>query len=140
MAWIAKFPASDVRLAKIWPFWSITLLVYLVQNVLTSGLIVFKIWSQCRRARETRMRSLFSPDLHAVMRMVIESAAIYTTLMATALVLLFMEHPMRFMVYMIQTPLTGTSVLFRMNKILTKTRHCIRPFGRSGARRSERCS
>ena len=119
MVRVAQLNVTDLELAKIWPFWSTTLAVYLAQSIITSGLIIFKIWSQGRRARAARLVSLFSPSLHVAMRMVIESAAVFTALMAIALFLRVIEHPARYLVYMIQIPVTGVLTPFRKKLMLT---------------------
>lgn len=61
------------------------------QNIITTGMIAFKIWRQHRRSVDSGVISHSSLDLLTVMRIIIESAMIYT-LQLLILIILFPLH------------------------------------------------
>ncbi|KAH6874512.1 hypothetical protein BKA70DRAFT_1169862 [Coprinopsis sp. MPI-PUGE-AT-0042] len=69
--------------------------LYLVQNILTTGLIIYKIWSQHRKTMAVGIGSLNAPKLPSVMRIIAESAAIHTVLILLSAILLATGHPFR---------------------------------------------
>ncbi|KAH6885090.1 hypothetical protein BKA70DRAFT_1338183 [Coprinopsis sp. MPI-PUGE-AT-0042] len=90
-----------------WPFLNVPFPIYLAQNVLTTGLIVFKIWAQYQRSRAVGLMSLHTPSLVSIMRVIVESAAIYTGGTLVMVILRALDHPARFTIHCCLVPTTG---------------------------------
>jgi hypothetical protein len=101
----------DVRRIKgaLWPFLNVTFPLYFAQNVLTTGLILFKIWSRHRRGQAAGLAPpLNTPSLVSIMRIIIESAMINTMGMLVMVVLRALDHPGRLLLHCILVPIIGT--------------------------------
>lgn len=85
--------------------------LYLAQNVLTTSLVVIKIWLRHRETRHTGLVSLHTPSLVFVMRIIVESAAIYTTEILVAYVLLEVRHPARLFFLYLLNPSIGIAFI-----------------------------
>jgi hypothetical protein len=79
----------------------------LAQNLLTTALIVFKIWHQQIQGKAVGLVSVFGPRLTSAVRIVIESVALYTILILVLVVLRALDHPGRFIVHCMIPPSTG---------------------------------
>ncbi|KAF5315866.1 hypothetical protein D9611_004943 [Ephemerocybe angulata] len=62
-------------------------------NALTTGLIVYRIWGTHKESREAGLVVMSGTDLFTVMRIIIESAAIYTFGTFVSIVLFLVNHP-----------------------------------------------
>ncbi|KAH6874465.1 hypothetical protein BKA70DRAFT_1240457 [Coprinopsis sp. MPI-PUGE-AT-0042] len=91
--WISQQSSMVNVTAKRWPILTITFPLYFVQNFLTTGLILFRIWSRHRELKNAGIVSLNMPSLVALMRAIVESAAIYTTVLFLVVVLCSIDHP-----------------------------------------------
>ncbi len=73
--------------------------LYFAQNVITTGLLAFKIWVQHRASVANGVADVSSkPRLIQVLRIVIESAAIYTCQLLLLVIFCPMKHSARFIV------------------------------------------
>jgi hypothetical protein len=81
---------------------------YTTQTVLTTSLIVWKIYNQLQRTRNAGSVITFhTPNLVAIMRIMVESALVYTIGMIVQVGLTASDHPARIMANSLLTPLTG---------------------------------
>ncbi|KAH6871378.1 hypothetical protein BKA70DRAFT_1451219 [Coprinopsis sp. MPI-PUGE-AT-0042] len=103
------------------PILSMVFPLCLVQNILTTFLVIFKIWSQHTQAKSVGLVSLNSPQLVTFIRIIIESAAIYTAALLVLVILRAIDHPGRFFVHTTMPPLTGI-----MFVLLTVRTHIMR--------------
>ncbi|KAF9479179.1 hypothetical protein BDN70DRAFT_879040 [Pholiota conissans] len=62
------------------------------QNTITTGMIAFKIWRQHRRSRDSGVVNVSHLNLLAIMRIIIESAMIYTLQLLILIVLFPLEE------------------------------------------------
>lgn len=121
-----------------WPFLNLTFPLYFAQNVLTTGLIVYKIYSQHRIGKAAGLVPLNTPSLVSIMRIIIESAAIYTAGTLVVVVLRALDHPARLLMHAILAPTTGTShqSVLRRSSIDYAARYRFRAHDRSYSLRS----
>ncbi|KAF6763893.1 hypothetical protein DFP72DRAFT_1163798 [Ephemerocybe angulata] len=70
-----------------------TLPTNLCINALTTGLIVYRIWGTHKESRQAGLVAMSGMDSFTVMRIIIESAAIYTFGTFVSIVLFLMNHP-----------------------------------------------
>ncbi|KAJ2921391.1 hypothetical protein H1R20_g15706, partial [Candolleomyces eurysporus] len=71
----------------------ITFPLNLAQNILTTGLITYRIWSTQRKSRRAGIDTTSNLSLNKVVRIIIESAMIYTVEMFLMTVLFYIGHP-----------------------------------------------
>ncbi|KAH6885079.1 hypothetical protein BKA70DRAFT_1574548 [Coprinopsis sp. MPI-PUGE-AT-0042] len=90
-----------------WPLLRIIFPLYFTQNVLTTGLILFRIWHHRRGMINAGVASLNTPSLIALMRAVVESAAVHTAGLLVILVLRFLDRPGWYIGLLILHPTTG---------------------------------
>ncbi|KAF6745784.1 hypothetical protein DFP72DRAFT_781176, partial [Ephemerocybe angulata] len=106
------FPVISIILKIIYP-------LNLAQNILTTGLISYKIYAQHRLSRATGMFQ--GPkngiNLLTVVRIVIESALIYTAQQFVLLVLLLMDSPGQTVLHSTTVPSIG--IIFTLMAIRT---------------------
>lgn len=81
--------------------------LYVTQNVVTTSLVTLKIWCRYRETKKAGVVPLNAANLVLVMRIVIESAAIYTTQMLIWFVLHITRHPAMWFVLYLLAPSTG---------------------------------
>ncbi|KAH6909990.1 hypothetical protein BKA70DRAFT_1102195 [Coprinopsis sp. MPI-PUGE-AT-0042] len=97
-----------VTFVEIQPAIDITYPLNFTQNVLTTGLIAWKIW---RQHRESTGAGLIdhgtAPTLMRVIRVIIESAALYTVQLFIIIILYFTGHPAQWVVQMSMFPSMG---------------------------------
>ncbi|KAH6867247.1 hypothetical protein BKA70DRAFT_1497366 [Coprinopsis sp. MPI-PUGE-AT-0042] len=108
---------SDISSLAVtsWPLLNAAFPLYLAQNTLTTGLIISKIWLQTRQTRAAGLVPLNTPSLVSIMRVIIESAAIYTVGMLVMVVLRALDHFTRAIAHCCLVPVTGiTFVLMAM--------------------------
>lgn len=103
----------------------------LIQNVLTTGLIIVKIWMQYRRSSAMRVIDRSSRlNLIKIIRIVIESAMIYTIQLLVLITLYFrgdnFENIMGFAI----VPSTGEYYFLRFTFLVInfECRHCFRSY------------
>lgn len=104
------FRTTFIPLETIRPLLNTTFPLHLCQNVLTTGLIAFKIWTRHLEARRAGMQDSFTSNglnLIGVIRIVIESAAVYTLQMVLAVILQLIDHPARILLQHCLIPTTG---------------------------------
>ncbi|KAJ3502677.1 hypothetical protein NMY22_g18507 [Coprinellus aureogranulatus] len=94
------------------PPWAINLLkvpfpLNFVQNALTTSFIAYKIYGCHRLSQSSGLYARASIDLITVLRIVLESALIYTVVMFVAAVLVFVNHPSQVIVQHTVGPITG---------------------------------
>ncbi|KAH6885091.1 hypothetical protein BKA70DRAFT_128904 [Coprinopsis sp. MPI-PUGE-AT-0042] len=98
---------SDV-VGQAWPLLNAHFPLYVSQNILTTGLILFKIWSRYRQTKAIGIFALHTPNLLSVMRVIIESAALHTAALLVMLVLRILGNPSHFyLVHCIVPPTIG---------------------------------
>ncbi|KAH6885108.1 hypothetical protein BKA70DRAFT_1204937 [Coprinopsis sp. MPI-PUGE-AT-0042] len=105
--WVARQSTFGSVIGRRWPTLRITFPLYFAQNVLTTGLILFKIWSRHRSLRNAGITSLNTPSLVDLMRAIVESAAIYTAALLVMAVLRLLDHPGWFVSHVILYPTIG---------------------------------
>ncbi|KAJ3532532.1 hypothetical protein NMY22_g7707 [Coprinellus aureogranulatus] len=94
------------------PPWAINVLkvpfpLNFVQNALTTSFIAYKIYGCHRLSQRSGLYARASIDLITVLRIVLESALIYTVVMFVAAVLVFVNHPSQVIVQHTVGPITG---------------------------------
>lgn len=77
------------------------------QSTLTTGLIAYRIWKQHRMSQQAGVHASASLDLFTVMRIIIESALIYTLQQFMMIILYFTGHPSIVIVQHASVPSTG---------------------------------
>ncbi|KAJ2933413.1 hypothetical protein H1R20_g3657, partial [Candolleomyces eurysporus] len=78
------------------------------QNVITTGLIAYRIWKQHRRSQQVGVQMVSSSlTLYTVLRIIIESAFIYTFEQVLMIILYFTTHPAIVIVQHASIPSTG---------------------------------
>jgi hypothetical protein len=134
--WIYRQTDVSQVIVGAWPFLTIPFPLHLVQNFITTGLIVFKIWSQYRQTRTVGLVSFHTPSLVSIMRILVESAAIFTAGTLLMVVLCALDHPGQFIVHYCLAPLSGTLPRPRRHpsQIETEDRHCLCAHGPSDGR------
>jgi hypothetical protein len=105
--WIGSQTSAHLATTKRFPLLGAALPLYLAQNILTTGLIVYRIWTQHRRTKESGIVGLNTANLLSVIRVVVESAAVYTVVLLLMAVLRAMDHPGRFIVQYAHVPIAG---------------------------------
>jgi len=91
------------------------LALYLLQNALTTGLIMYRIWSQlCQAHTITRKRplSLHTPSIVSTIIIIVESAMIYTAGMMRMAIVICIRHPIQYLFYCCQVPIAGADHYF----------------------------
>ncbi|KAH6874475.1 hypothetical protein BKA70DRAFT_1480179 [Coprinopsis sp. MPI-PUGE-AT-0042] len=105
--WFANHIPFNLLRVQNWLPMALTPIFYLLQTTLTTSLIAWKIWSQSRRNTSVGLAPLHVPRLLSIMRIIVESAMIYTMGMLVMLVLLVLDHPARIAVHSCLVPITG---------------------------------
>ncbi|KAJ3536947.1 hypothetical protein NMY22_g5805 [Coprinellus aureogranulatus] len=77
------------------------------QNVLTTGLIAWKIWKQHRMSKKSGLKAAHRVSLLQVIRIIVESAMIYTFQVLSLVILYFLGHPLQFVFQSLTVPTTG---------------------------------
>lgn len=86
------------------------------QNVLTTGLIVFKIWQQHRLSASHGIVDRGSPlSLLRILRIIIESAMIYTLQVIVYMILFFCQSPAQIILQNMMIPSLGEPPLLVVN-------------------------
>ncbi|TFK20023.1 hypothetical protein FA15DRAFT_722304 [Coprinopsis marcescibilis] len=78
-----------------------------VQNLLTTGLISWRLWIQHRRSQRAGVMFTGGVSLLTIVRIVVESALIYTLEMLVMMVLFFIGHPAQIIFQHALVPTTG---------------------------------
>ncbi|KAH6885107.1 hypothetical protein BKA70DRAFT_1338231 [Coprinopsis sp. MPI-PUGE-AT-0042] len=107
LCWVARQSTVVNVSSRRYPPLRVTFPLYFTQNVLTTGLILFRIWSGHRRLKNAGIVSLNTPSLVRLMRAIVESAAIYTAVMLVMLVLRVLDHPVWYVSHLVLYPTTG---------------------------------
>ncbi|KAH6911213.1 hypothetical protein BKA70DRAFT_55145 [Coprinopsis sp. MPI-PUGE-AT-0042] len=79
----------------------------LSQTILTTGLIVWRIWSHYRQRTTIRLASVHTPCLPSIAYIIMESAAAYTAGMFFMLILISLDHPAKEVLRVCMIPITG---------------------------------
>ena len=82
---------------------------HLSQNVLTTGLIAYKIWKQHILSKKSGVRSISNITLLSVARLVVESAMVYTVQLFILIILFFLQDNFQIIVQSAVVPSVGTS-------------------------------
>jgi hypothetical protein len=92
--------------------------VNLSQNILTTGLIAYRIWCQHRESRACGLSQLSNPlNLTSLIRIIIESALIYTLHILILFILDLISHPAQVILHATLIPSIGqyrTLTVFRL--------------------------
>ncbi|KAH6885054.1 hypothetical protein BKA70DRAFT_1124209 [Coprinopsis sp. MPI-PUGE-AT-0042] len=125
--WIARQSTLvDVK-AKRWPILRITFPLYFTQNVLNTGLILFRLGSRHRDSQSAGIASLNTPSLVALMWAIVESAAIYTAALLAMVILCLIDHPGTYAGHLILYPMTGrimfTLIAIRVHAVQEQAKH-----------------
>ncbi|KAH6874481.1 hypothetical protein BKA70DRAFT_1240470 [Coprinopsis sp. MPI-PUGE-AT-0042] len=105
--WFANHVPFNLFRVQNWLPMASTPVFYLLQTTLTTSLIAWKIWSQTQRNTNVELAPLHVPRLLSIMRIIVESAVIYTIGMLVMLVLLILDHPARIAIHSCMIPITG---------------------------------
>lgn len=105
--WIAHQQDVGSLVVTRWPILNSTYPMYLAQNMITTALIVYKIWARYRGSRAAGVVSLNTPSLVSLMRAIVESAAIYTASMLVMVVMRALDHRSRLIPTFMLYPTTG---------------------------------
>ncbi|TFK29635.1 hypothetical protein FA15DRAFT_731794 [Coprinopsis marcescibilis] len=98
---------SSMAFTSVVPFLNATFPLNFAQNVLTTGLITYKIWEQHRASRRAGIISSSGLTLLDVIRILTESASVYTTQMFILMILFAINHPAQIIVQHALVPSTG---------------------------------
>ncbi|KAH6892758.1 hypothetical protein BKA70DRAFT_1571538 [Coprinopsis sp. MPI-PUGE-AT-0042] len=107
VVWFATQVPRHLFLVRSWPPIALAIIFYFIQTSLTTFLIVWKIRSQFRLRTDIGLVSVHVPRILSIMRIIIESALIYTTGMLTFLVFLLANNPGRLVIHSCMLPITG---------------------------------
>ena len=107
-----------------------------LQNVMTTGLITLKIWNQHRASTATGVVDRSSKlSLSRIMRIIIESAMVYTVQLFILIILFFLQDNFQIIVQSAVVPSVGTSwqITCRDQSLIFCRRFGLRPHCRSRA-------
>jgi hypothetical protein len=93
--------------------------LYAVQNIVTTSLVILRIFLAHRESKASGSVALNTTSLVMVMRIVVESAAIYTTEIVLAFVFRLLMHPARLLFLYLLTPSTGRSCFLASTKVFS---------------------
>jgi len=79
----------------------------LTQNVLTTGLIAWKIWTQHRLSKKSGLKVANRISLLQIIRIIVESAMVYTFQVLALVILYFVGHPLQFVFQTLIIPTSG---------------------------------
>ncbi|KAH6874479.1 hypothetical protein BKA70DRAFT_257323 [Coprinopsis sp. MPI-PUGE-AT-0042] len=97
-----------VIVVRNWPIMLVAPICYIAQTSLTTSLIVYRIFSQFRQTRDLGLASFHAPAVLPIMRIILESAVVYTTGMMALVVLAGLDHPARLTLHSCMIPVTGS--------------------------------
>ncbi|EAU89836.2 hypothetical protein CC1G_06988 [Coprinopsis cinerea okayama7 len=89
------------------PLFNTTFPLHLAQNVLTTFLIAYKIWMEHQKVKRIGIAVVGGMNLMSVIRIFIESAALYTIEMLLAVIFFFARHPAQVIFQHALIPTTG---------------------------------
>lgn len=92
---------------QILPVFYITFPLNLAQNILTTGLISWKIYKQHRETVRSGLQISAGLNLMGVIRIIVESAMLYTIETAIIIILFVLNHPAGVIVQGALCPTTG---------------------------------
>ncbi|KAH6874488.1 hypothetical protein BKA70DRAFT_1240474 [Coprinopsis sp. MPI-PUGE-AT-0042] len=124
--WIARQSTLVDVNAKRWPILRITFPLYFAQNLLNTGLILFRLGSRHRDLQSAGIVSLNTPSLVGLMRAIVESAAIYTAALLALVVLCSLDHPGWYVSELILYPTTGIMFMLmavRVHRVQEQAKH-----------------
>ncbi|KAF6764257.1 hypothetical protein DFP72DRAFT_871312 [Ephemerocybe angulata] len=84
---------QDFKMNEIIPIFNLTFPLNMAQNVLTTGLIAYKIYMQHRASRASGLQLSSAVNLVTIVRIIVESAMVYTIVTAIIIILFFVHHP-----------------------------------------------
>ncbi|KAH6871362.1 hypothetical protein BKA70DRAFT_1356092 [Coprinopsis sp. MPI-PUGE-AT-0042] len=106
--WWIKNQSTYTRVtSKKWPLLNVPFALYCAQNVLTSTLIIWRIWAQHRRTKKAGIIALNTPSLDEIARIMVESAVVYTAGIIVAMVLRALDHRWGYGTHCILFPTIG---------------------------------
>ncbi|KAF6747661.1 hypothetical protein DFP72DRAFT_1016088 [Ephemerocybe angulata] len=109
---------QDFKMSEILPVMNLIFPLNLAQNVLTTGLISYKIYMQHRQTRASGLPQLSSAvNLMTIFRIIVESAMLYTVLTIIIIILFLIHHPAVVLPQYAQGPITG--IVFSMIALRT---------------------
>ncbi|TFK19922.1 hypothetical protein FA15DRAFT_600618, partial [Coprinopsis marcescibilis] len=91
--WYFFLHPSQLPFVAVKPLLDLVYPGHLAQNIITTGLIAWKLWMQHMRSRRIGLRVSSSITLMTVARIIVESAMIYTLQMVSLVILYFLKHP-----------------------------------------------
>ncbi|TFK18035.1 hypothetical protein FA15DRAFT_731606 [Coprinopsis marcescibilis] len=108
MAWFGNRNRNSIPVDRGYMYWMLRLNFPLAfcQNILTTGLIAYKIWKQHHETRQAGMTVSGGVNLLSVVRIMIESAFLYTSILLVLIILQF-SHPSGVILQHALVPLTG---------------------------------
>lgn len=101
--WKAQFTTY----AGIEPLVNMTYPINFTQNILTTGLIAFKIIKQHRLSRQSGLQVTSRVSLLHIARIMVESAALYTLELLLCIILNLADHPLQFVIQSALVPSIG---------------------------------
>ncbi|KAH6871369.1 hypothetical protein BKA70DRAFT_1131066 [Coprinopsis sp. MPI-PUGE-AT-0042] len=105
--------------ATLFPILCLQFPLYAIQNITTTSLIILRIWLTHRETQRAGVKALNTPSLVSVMRIIIESAAIFTSVIVIAAVLRMVMHPARLLFLYILSPSIGIAFVLLVIRV-----HC----------------
>ncbi|KAF5335478.1 hypothetical protein D9611_012195 [Ephemerocybe angulata] len=103
--WFAR--PQIMSIAQVVVFLNLIYPVNLAQNILTTGLIAFKIYRQHVISRDSGLYAASSWNLLTVLRIIIESAGVYTAQQIVLCTLYFLRHPAQVVIHATLIPTIG---------------------------------
>jgi hypothetical protein len=108
LVWFTHFEMASGLNETILSWMATVYPLVFAQNIITTGLIAFKIWTQHRTSAANGVVDASSQlSLMRILRIIIESAAIYTFQLLVLLILYPMQHNAQFIVQSAVIPSIG---------------------------------
>lgn len=106
MFWLDNPDKMEFKVAH--PFFTMIYPINLAQNILTTGLISYRIWRSRQQSRTAGLQVAFGMDMMTVVRIILESAMIYTIQLVIVLILYLADHPAQLILFGTMAPTVGT--------------------------------
>ncbi|TFK21668.1 hypothetical protein FA15DRAFT_707020 [Coprinopsis marcescibilis] len=104
---IFTFDPSLISVDQVAPFYSLVFPINIGKSTITTGLITHHIYQQHRASRAVGLNSNGGIALVQIMRIIIESAAVYAIQQIILLVLFFLKHPAQVLFHATLLPSLG---------------------------------
>ncbi|TFK21959.1 hypothetical protein FA15DRAFT_644784 [Coprinopsis marcescibilis] len=105
MVWLHN--PNNIPFETAHPFFAMIYPVNLAQNILTTGLIIFKIWRQHMQSQAIGVIVTSRVNMVTVVRIIVESAVIYTIQQMVLVILYSINHPAQLLLHGTVIPTVG---------------------------------